>query len=164
MKTVEVGGPALVVTPLLALGKANKADVATDVSGHCKLVTPTDADGDEREELTDCSLIPAKERVSIFEETAVKAKNVGAAGTGGVRPFIYAKSLFFLGRKVERATTNVAEREFHSIVDYCPTSEKVDEASAGASTSTKVVKAIKGHTGTENNKLDVTKPTIEKVV
>ncbi len=100
---------------------------------------------------------------SIVEETAKKAKVVGTAGTGGVIPFRYAKPLFFLGIKVERATTNVAERELHSMVDYCSTPEKFEETSAGAMPTTKVAGADKGHTGTENNKFDVTVPPCEKV-
>ncbi len=59
MASVEVEGPALRFAYLLALGKASKADVTADVSGHCCLVTPTDAEGDEREEGTDCLVDPA---------------------------------------------------------------------------------------------------------
>lgn len=88
IKTVEFVGPALVVTYLLASGKAIKTDLTADVSGHVKFVTPTDAEGDEREENTDCSEISAKERESSLEETAKKTVDVGTAGPGGVRPFI----------------------------------------------------------------------------
>lgn len=164
MKIVEVGGFVLVVIFLFVFGKVNKVDVVIDVSGYCKLVIFIDVDGDEWEELIDCSLILVKECVFIFEEIVVKVKNVGVVGMGGVCFFIYVKFFFFLGCKVECVIINVVECEFYFIVDYCLMLEKVDEVLVGVSILMKVVKVIKGYIGIENNKLDVIKLMIEKVV
>lgn len=73
--------------------------------------------------------------VSLKEETTEKAKNVGAAGTGGVGPFIYAKSLLKELDKTEHTTVNRVEREFHSILDHRCTSENFEEPTGGTKTT-----------------------------
>ncbi len=70
----------------------------------------------------------------------------------------------FFGIKVEASTTNGAERELHSIRDYCSTSEYSEETPTGTLSTTRVTDAKCVATGTERNKFDATESPEKTVI
>lgn len=70
---------------------------------------------------------------------------------------MYAKSVVNI---TDMSSTNVVEREFHSIIDRCETSERSDMTTLGTIVATKHRETLYRTTGTECNKFERTDSSI----
>ncbi len=103
-------------------------------------------------------------KAEIFEDPVNVVGTRGSAGSGGVGPLIKAKSIPKLDIKTDISTTNVVERELHTISDHCERTENHDDAPNVAHSTKDTPGAENVTTRAEVNKEVVTKKSHEAVI